>query len=96
MRASILPALAATAMLVGAAPHTGFAGGDTIRTAQVDPHARGTPEPAPKVVIEAPRPPSVRIETEGRAGDRDCRHLAAPDRRDRAKAMDPAQVCDPE
>ena len=89
MRASVLAAVAAAAMLTLASPRASVAG-------QVDFHLRRTPEPTPKVIIEEPRPPNVTIETEGRAGDLDCRSTIAADRHDQARVTDPGPVCDPE
>jgi len=45
---------------------------------------------------DAASPPSVTIETEGRAGDRNCHSTIASERRDQAKVIDPERVCDPE
>ncbi len=94
MRTHVLVAIAAMATVVLTVPRPSVAEVDT--TAPAGSHVRGTPEPTPKVVIEAPRPPRATIETEGRAGDRDCRHAIAPGGRDHAKVTDPAQSCDPE
>jgi hypothetical protein len=94
MRARVLAALAATAMLsLAPLPTTNAA---VIRTAQLDLNLRRTPQPTPNVVIEEPRPPSVTIETEGRAGDRNCHSTIASERSDQAKVIDPERVCDPE
>ena len=96
MRARVLVALAATAMLSLAPLPTTDAAVNTVRTAQLDLNLRRTPQPTPNVVIEEPRPPSVTIETEGRAGDRNCHSTIASERRDQAKVIDPERVCDPE
>jgi hypothetical protein len=96
MRARVLAALAATAMLSLAPLPTTDAAANTVRTAQLDLNPRRTPQPTPNVVIEDPRPPSVTDETEGRAGDRNCHSTIASERRDQAKVIDPERVCDPE
>jgi hypothetical protein len=96
MRARVLAALAATAMLSLAPLPTTNAAVNTVRTAQLDLNPRRTPQPTPNVVIEEPRPPSVTDETEGRAGDRNCHSTIASERRDQAKVIDPERVCDPE
>jgi hypothetical protein len=96
MRARVLAALAAMAMLSLAPMLTTNAAVTTIRTAQLDLNLRRTPQPTPNVVIEEPRPPIVTIETEGRAGDGNCHSTIASERGDQAKITDPERVCDPE
>ena len=67
MRAMVLVAFAATAMLSLAPLPTTDAAANTVRTAQLDLNPRRTPQPTPNVVIEEPRPPQ-RDGRDGRAG----------------------------
>ena len=49
---------------------------------------------APRVVIEEPRPPSVAIETEGRAGRPDCHSVTISELQDGVKLPRTERQCD--
>jgi hypothetical protein len=94
MRASVLGAVVAAAILTGVPAGVGNAS-DTIRLAQLDSDTtRLGPQRTPRVVIEEPRPPRSAIETEGRGEGRRCRSAATAGRQDGGKPVDLDHLCD--
>jgi hypothetical protein len=90
MLASMLAVAALSVILLG---HDG-AEARNLRIAQADVGDRMGPARSPNVVIEEPRPPSVVIETEGRAQRDNCRAVTVTERHDGVEVTRTERRCD--
>jgi hypothetical protein len=92
------PAMAAAAatlvLLTAPAPFRANGWAKDLAPGQVDVDGRVGPRRSPDVVIEAPRPPTGAIETEGRGEHRNCRSVIAGDSPDGTKITSTEQPCD--
>ena len=70
------------------------AGARDLGMAQADAGERMGPVRSPNVVIEEPRPPSVVIETEGRAQRDNCRSVIVTERHDGLEVTRTERRCD--